>query len=89
MNDKNGIKVKHRDIIKINAEWYSKKETIDAVWQRGKKMEVFNPNCCKFCREMRGSIIGIGAFLPEQIEVIGNLDTTPDLLPLKDFTPPD
>jgi hypothetical protein len=89
MKDKNGKIIKHRDIIKINAEWFSRKESIYAVYGHGlfknKDMQVYNPNCCIRCRKMEGSICELEGFNSNQIEIIGNLDKTPELLPLREI----
>lgn len=86
MKDKNGVTIKHRDILKVNRENFCKPNSLLSVWMRGRQKEVYNPNCCKVCRAMRCSIIGLDFFKPEDIEVVGNLDTTPELLPLIDLT---
>jgi hypothetical protein len=90
MKDKNNVIVKHRDIIKINRENFCEPDSLLAVHNSidtsNKVLEVYNPNCCKVCRAMRGSMIGLDFFKSNEIEVIGNLDTTPELLPLIDLT---
>ena len=89
MKDKNNKKIKHRDIIKINAEWFFKEESIMAVYGHGlfknKNMNVYNPNCCIICRKMCGAICELECFNSQQIEIIGNLDKTPELLPLREI----
>lgn len=92
MEDKNGVKIKHRDIVKISEEWFCKPDILLAVKKnmyRDEELEdelvIYNPNCCAICRFNYGYIAGLGVISPTNIEVVGNLDITPELLPLIDF----
>lgn len=92
MKDKNGIETKHKDIVKIiNNPFFGKNISIKAIKEgmdEGKLQQVvYNPNCCKVCRQTE-SVWGCYGNIEEilqdgEFEIIGNLDTTPELLPLK------
>lgn len=91
MKDKNCVEIKHKDIIKITGEdWLCKDGDIFAVktgeGEHVNKPVIYNPNCCAVCRQTEstwGCIDDLDFLNPQSIEVIGNLDTTPELLPLE------
>lgn len=86
MKDKNKKTIKHRDIVKISANWFNgDKISICAIKKNPKRLWFYNPNCCKICRNGFGAYGKILELKSEEIEIIGNLDITPELLPLKDF----
>lgn len=87
MKDKNGIVIKHRDIIKITgAEWFQgNKTSICAVKANPKQLWFYNPNCCIVCRNGFGAYGRISELKSKEIEIIGNLDDMPELLPLKEL----
>lgn len=85
MQDKNGIKIKHRDIVKIAPSWLSSKVTICAIKKNPVRLWVYNPNCCLICRNGVGAYGTVSQFKSREIEIIGNLDDTPELLPLKEM----
>lgn len=94
IKDKNGVEIQHKDIVKIsNAPHFCNGEKIYAFKEQFDEEEnrliqvLYDPNCCRICRQTESiwgcygepDEIGIDS---ENIKIIGNLDTTPELLPL-------
>jgi len=77
LKDKNGKDIYEGDILKSHDTQFAKPEQYVSVKFSGSGFVVYNPKCCKVCKDGPGYIAHLDEF--ESFEIIGNIYENPGL----------